>query len=345
MYSKGRTIALKNDQTTQSNIDIGIEAGVWGSRFAGVNSQVQSGEACVFLVGVSIKNLQKLKQDDYFKEKLKGFPNVSNQNITDELLAALELNVEEVLLGETTSDWYVDSSEIWPPREFIKKKGNLEKITFDYYKNRFRWKLTHKVSNLLISKDTFDISFIKSILLSLRDKCVAPFDIEDKVQIDNFQLGMFLSEPENEEDFQDFSQNAPSVNLGDGPIERASRSASSAKGKWARNPVMASTALKASNHRCEANITHITFTSKRTNNNYTEAHHLIPMEFQGLFDFSIDVPENIISLCSNCHDKIHYAIDADKVMLIEKLYNERIDGLKMRKIMLTLKELKKYYGV
>ena len=28
-----------------------------------------------------------------------------------------------------------------------------------------------------------------------------------------------------------------------------------------------------------------------------EAHHLIPMEFQDDFEHSIDVPENIISLC------------------------------------------------
>jgi hypothetical protein len=347
-YNKGRTIALRNDTQTQENIRIGIEANVWGSRFAGVNSEVKSGEVCVFLIGISIANLQELKKSEIFKDKLKGFPNIRNEDITDELLDALEFNIEDVLVGETISAWYVDTSEIWPPRKLIKKRkrDDEEEIsTLDFYKNRFMWRLTHRASNLLVTRNTFDKGFLKSVLLSLRDKCVAPFDIANTADLKNFKLGMQLSEPKSEEEFQDLVQYVPSATLGDGPIEKPSKSQSDVRGKWPRNPAMSSSAIAKANHACEIDGNHVTFTSQRTNKNYTEAHHLIPMEFQGLFTFSLDVPENIVSLCSNCHDKFHYAIKEEKIRLIEKLYYKRVDGLKVRKIERSVEQLKKYYGI
>lgn len=49
------------------------------------------------------------------------------------------------------------------------------------------------------------------------------------------------------------------------------------------------------------------------------------MAFSEQFNVSLDVEENIVSLCSNSHNQIHYGADADK--LIEKLYEERKDAL------------------
>lgn len=51
---------------------------------------------------------------------------------------------------------------------------------------------------------------------------------------------------------------------------------------------------------------------------YTEPHHLIPLVRQDQFDVSLNVKENIISLCSNCHNEIHYGKDSDR--LIQELY-------------------------
>ena len=49
---------------------------------------------------------------------------------------------------------------------------------------------------------------------------------------------------------------------------------------------------------------------------YIEAHHLIPMEYQGDFSVSIDVPENIISLCPNCHRAFHNSVVSNQKNLI-----------------------------
>ena len=62
------------------------------------------------------------------------------------------------------------------------------------------------------------------------------------------------------------------------------------------------------------------------------------MAFSEQFNVSLDVEENIVSLCSNCHNQIHYGADADK--LIEKLYEERKDALASVGIIIT--ERRKY---
>lgn len=89
-------------------------------------------------------------------------------------------------------------------------------------------------------------------------------------------------------------------------------------------------ALVHANFKCEIDNNHYCFTRKDGITLYTEAHHLIPLSCQYKFKYSLDIEENIISLCSNCHNEIHYSANAKT--LIEKLYYNRIDLLKKRKL-------------
>lgn len=59
---------------------------------------------------------------------------------------------------------------------------------------------------------------------------------------------------------------------------------------------------------------------------YTEPHHIVPMSRQDAFDTSLDVEENIISLCCNCHKQIHLGQGYED--MLEKIYNERKELLK-----------------
>ena len=45
-----------------------------------------------------------------------------------------------------------------------------------------------------------------------------------------------------------------------------------------------------------------------TSQNYTEQHHLIPMAYSDKFEVSLDVEVSIVSLCSTCHNHIHYGV-------------------------------------
>ena len=74
---------------------------------------------------------------------------------------------------------------------------------------------------------------------------------------------------------------------------------------------LAKTVLANKGYICEnaelQGIMHDTFTSKK-GVRYQEAHHLIPMKAQKDFgDKNIDIPENIVGLCPNCHRAIHNA--------------------------------------
>lgn len=105
------------------------------------------------------------------------------------------------------------------------------------------------------------------------------------------------------------------------------------------------TALNALAHAhfvCEIDGDHPTFVRKHSEQTYTEPHHLIPLSYQDQFNVSLDVEENIVSLCSNCHNEIHYGRDADK--LIRQLYEARRDALAMAGIDLAIGDLLLMYG-
>lgn len=76
---------------------------------------------------------------------------------------------------------------------------------------------------------------------------------------------------------------------------------------------------------------------------YVEAHHLIPMKYQNMFEQSLDIPENIVALCPNCHRAIHYGKLEYKNKIIEKLYNKRQKMLEENSIKITLEQLYEMY--
>ncbi len=112
---------------------------------------------------------------------------------------------------------------------------------------------------------------------------------------------------------------------------------------YPRDRQTAVNALAHAHFKCEVNDEHPTFIRKKSDRPYTEPHHLVPMSFSDSFDVSLDREENIVSLCSNCHNEIHYGRDAKD--LIEKLYDDRKDLLESVGIVITLEELLGMYGI
>ena len=111
---------------------------------------------------------------------------------------------------------------------------------------------------------------------------------------------------------------------------------------YPRNRQTAINALARAHFVCEIDSEHPTFIKKHSGQAYTEPHHLIPLAYQDRFDVSLDVEENIVSLCSNCHSEIHYGRDADR--LIRKLHGWRRDALTKAGIDVTVDDLLAMYG-
>lgn len=110
-----------------------------------------------------------------------------------------------------------------------------------------------------------------------------------------------------------------------------------------RDRKTAQNALAIAHHLCEIDTEHKTFIRRADGLSYTEPHHLIPMAYQDKYSQSIDIEENIVSLCSNCHNEIHYGQNAKDLITI--LYNQRKDLLKNKCINISLKKLLSYYGI
>ena len=117
------------------------------------------------------------------------------------------------------------------------------------------------------------------------------------------------------------------------------------RGKYTRNPKIAQTVLAASRYKCFFDPSHETFINKN-GDIYMEGHHFIPMQFQEDFlPISLDRRSNLVSLCPNCHEKLHKARNKDRLPLLKKIYDHRIKDLNNEGIKIDFDELvRKYYN-
>jgi len=99
------------------------------------------------------------------------------------------------------------------------------------------------------------------------------------------------------------------------------------------------------NYICEFNHKHNTFTSKSTKEKYVEAHHLIPFSKRKKFEVNIDIEENLIALCPNCHRLIHLAEDEERISLLNNLFSFRKEKLENQMIEISIEQLYKMYNV
>ncbi len=99
-----------------------------------------------------------------------------------------------------------------------------------------------------------------------------------------------------------------------------------------RSPIVAANAIRAAEFKCEIDPDHWTFSSKAKKQRYVEAHHLIPISQQNLFEASLDVMANVVSLCATCHRMMHFGLLEEKRSLLLGLFKKRKAGLRDKAI-------------
>lgn len=127
--------------------------------------------------------------------------------------------------------------------------------------------------------------------------------------------------------------------------QKMTMSVSTNKLRPKRDPKVAADALARADYKCEVDVNDRIFLRK-SGIGYTEPHHLIPISKFRDFDYencSLDTMENIVSLCSHCHNLLHYGRDKDKTPVLKKLYEERKVALAKVGLDITFDELKEYY--
>ena len=132
-----------------------------------------------------------------------------------------------------------------------------------------------------------------------------------------------------------------------GPQDRPATSKLSGRETYVRSASVTSRAIAMANFVCALSHDgkyHPSFVWKKTGTNYVEAHHLIPFSKQNKFSNSLDVEENIVVLCANCHRLLHHARSDEKRESLKSLWKDRKDKLAERGLAIELSQLIKLYG-
>jgi len=84
----------------------------------------------------------------------------------------------------------------------------------------------------------------------------------------------------------------------------------------------------------------------KENNNYLEAHHMIQLKNSKHFGNSLDVVENLIPVCPNCHRKLHFANTETLINMIKIFYKNMNKKEFIRKgIFVDINTLLRFYGI
>lgn len=114
---------------------------------------------------------------------------------------------------------------------------------------------------------------------------------------------------------------------------------------YLKNPFLAKVALSKAKYKCELNESHFIFKAKFSNQNYVKAHHLIPLKYYEDFNYSLDVPANIVSLCPACHLMLQLGSEEDVNSALETLYKQRKERLDIVKLNISLSDLQLSYNL
>ncbi|MDE6398869.1 MAG: HNH endonuclease, partial [Clostridiales bacterium] len=87
------------------------------------------------------------------------------------------------------------------------------------------------------------------------------------------------------------------------------------------------------------------FTDKDSETPYLEVHQLIPRDYAGEFEVSIERASNYVPLCPHCHRLIHRASDAERFKALSALYWSRKEKLDADGIVPTNELLFAVYGI
>lgn len=172
---------------------------------------------------------------------------------------------------------------------------------------------------------------VKEVICQALTDMKAIYDNYDEVE-KNIIDSIVASQTVVEKHYSGAAKKAQAMTLSGGDV----------KPKPKRDAQKAANALQNSNYKCEYNKADRTF-HRKNGKSYTEPHHLIPISHYKDFMYSVDIEENIVSLCSYCHNLLHYGCMEEKEEVLYTLYKARIEMLKKAGLDLTFEQLKSYY--
>lgn len=226
----------------------------------------------------------------------------------------------------------------------------------EYLVEKFGFTLQNKTVyrdyNKVIKSTFFDINYLSDFQSGYNEVCYSKQNHITLKVPQTYTINRITSKQKRINEIKDFKLvrdiNSPDFIISEDvtlyspkPVEKKEAQISNGEKFFPRDKKIAQNALIRANYKCEIDTSHPSFISRRTNKTYTEPHHIIPLSYQDCFVNSLDVEANIISLCSNCHNEIHYGRDSGRI--IEFIYKKRREELKDAGIFIELKDLLDLY--
>jgi len=99
------------------------------------------------------------------------------------------------------------------------------------------------------------------------------------------------------------------------------------KGRYPQDMKLKTTCLAKAHFLCEVDSNHLTFPTPYMPN-FVVGHHLVPLGIQKNFpSVKLDCIQNLVSLCPNCHAKIHYGTREEKKQVFDFIVKKRENDL------------------
>lgn len=111
-----------------------------------------------------------------------------------------------------------------------------------------------------------------------------------------------------------------------------------------RNKTKGDFVLKQQDYKCQVDSSHQTFKTK-AGVPYMEKHHLISMRHYESYTNDLDDISNIVSLCPNCHRKIHLGTDQEVSQMLAILLDQQQQKLAAAGFEIDLLTLRRSYGI
>jgi len=248
----------------------------------------------------------------------------------------------------TTGDWDVDGYYI--PTEYYDLDNPVVVTKYkEWLKAHFDESSAFTVAGT--GKQQYMCSISDEHAIYLLEKAIKQQSSKETINKLKAALGDIVDEKDSEydqlekdaiDDLVESSSGSKPEWSGKKEAQAMTTSSGTGREKPKRDPQRAADALAHADYLCEFDNADRTFLRKN-GKPYTEPHHLIPISKYRDFDYSVDVMENIVSLCSHCHNLLHYGRLEDKKPILKKLYDERIDALKVVGLDLTFEQLVEYY--
>lgn len=300
---------------------------------------------------------------NYFLNINDKFLKISQNNITEDFLNISKIQ-KDLSSKELDMEWFVANNLKQQIEKYINSsfllivKCHNQNNTF-YYADVFSEQINNQITNIFKNdfynfqknlgvKDISEKNIIYENNLNKRLSDNEELIIGDVTNYINEMIDEKLNDQAIESKFQKTINNIEPKKPKDGKIKKIHKKNSLMNNRTInyRDPSISSYAIFKANYKCEIDDTHKTFKNDM-GKIYMEGHHIIPISKQDDFEFSIDIPENILSLCPICHRVFHLADFETKKKYIEISFNLLKKRLKNndRGIDINLVKLLKYYNI